>query len=114
MSSPLPTISIIALYLYFVKNLGPALMRDRKPFELKRVLTVYNLFQVAGNLINVSICLHAMLAKDLTLDWLCMLPPWGDTSDAYRIVTKCSYFYYILKITDLLDTVRVWLQFVTF
>jgi elongation of very long chain fatty acids protein 7 len=55
MSSPLPTIAIIALYIYFVKNLGPRLMKDRKPLELKGIITVFNLFQVAANLINVIV-----------------------------------------------------------
>ncbi|KAH1003000.1 hypothetical protein HUJ05_010953 [Dendroctonus ponderosae] len=46
MSSPLPTLCICLTYVYIVKVLGPKLMENRKPFELKRVLIYYNLFQV--------------------------------------------------------------------
>jgi len=46
MSSPLPTLSICLSYVYIVKVLGPKLMENRKPFELRRVLIAYNAFQV--------------------------------------------------------------------
>jgi hypothetical protein len=61
MSSPIPTIAIVLLYIYFVKVhqitetlppqpklqfLGPQLMKNRKPFQLKTAILVYNLLQV--------------------------------------------------------------------
>ncbi|KAL1464749.1 hypothetical protein WDU94_004367 [Cyamophila willieti] len=46
MSSPVPTILICLTYVYIVKVLGPKLMANRKPFVLREVLIVYNLFQV--------------------------------------------------------------------
>lgn len=46
MSSPFYTLGICLSYVFIVKVLGPKLMENRKPFELKNVLIVYNLFQV--------------------------------------------------------------------
>ncbi|KAG5872505.1 hypothetical protein JTB14_015450 [Gonioctena quinquepunctata] len=46
MSSPFYTLGICLAYVYIVKVLGPKLMENRKPFELKSLLIVYNLFQV--------------------------------------------------------------------
>ncbi|PBC32076.1 Elongation of very long chain fatty acids protein [Apis cerana cerana] len=46
MSSPFPTLFICLSYVYGVKVLGPKLMENRKPFQLKNVLIVYNLFQM--------------------------------------------------------------------
>uniref|UniRef100_A0A1B0BMI3 Elongation of very long chain fatty acids protein n=1 Tax=Glossina palpalis gambiensis TaxID=67801 RepID=A0A1B0BMI3_9MUSC len=46
MSSPFPTIAICLSYAYFVKVLGPKLMENRKPFQLRTVLVVYNFAQV--------------------------------------------------------------------
>lgn len=46
MSSPFPTLAICLFYAYFVKVLGPKLMENRKPFDLRRVMLWYNLFQV--------------------------------------------------------------------
>merc|ERR1711872_790336 len=45
-----PTIIICSAYVYFVKVLGPRLMKDREPFELKKILLVYNFSQVLFSL----------------------------------------------------------------
>lgn len=47
MSSPLPQTIIIAAYIYFVTSLGPRIMENRKAFDLKGVLIVYNFGVVA-------------------------------------------------------------------
>lgn len=41
MQSPLPTISLIALYVLFV-NFGPRFMKNRAPLEIKPLLFVFN------------------------------------------------------------------------
>lgn len=43
--SPFPTLFICLFYGYFAKVLGPRLMENRKPFQLKTVLIVYNAIQ---------------------------------------------------------------------
>lgn len=45
MSSPLPTLGICMFYAYFSKVLGPKIMENRKPLNLRGVLVVYNLIQ---------------------------------------------------------------------
>ncbi|KAJ8954309.1 hypothetical protein NQ318_005895 [Aromia moschata] len=49
MSSPLKPVLVTAAYLYFVYNLGPKLMENRKAFKLKAVLVLYNLIQIILN-----------------------------------------------------------------
>lgn len=51
-SSPWPVLSILIVYLYFVKNIGPKFMANRKPFDLQTVINVYNIIQI---LINIYI-----------------------------------------------------------
>lgn len=46
MSSPFYTMGICLTYVFVVKYAGPKLMENRKPFNLKNTLIVYNLFQV--------------------------------------------------------------------
>lgn len=46
MSSPGPLLTIIATYLYFCVWAGPNFMKDRKPFEMKGIIKLYNLVQV--------------------------------------------------------------------
>uniref|UniRef100_A0A2K5PU60 Elongation of very long chain fatty acids protein n=1 Tax=Cebus imitator TaxID=2715852 RepID=A0A2K5PU60_CEBIM len=53
MSSPLPQTILLGLYVYFVTSLGPKLMENRKPFELKKVMITYNFFIV---LFSVYMC----------------------------------------------------------
>lgn len=45
-NAPGPLFTILAVYLYFCLYAGPRWMRDRKPFELKNTLLVYNAIQV--------------------------------------------------------------------
>ena len=40
-ATPWPTISLVAVYLFLVK-IGPKIMEDRKPFDFKWVLVIYN------------------------------------------------------------------------
>lgn len=44
--SPLPGLTLIGLYLYFVNSWGPRFMKDRKPFQMQKTLIVYNFLQV--------------------------------------------------------------------
>jgi anthranilate/para-aminobenzoate synthase component II len=46
MSGPFPTMAICLSYAYFVKVLGPRIMENRKPMNLRSVLIVYNFLQV--------------------------------------------------------------------
>lgn len=46
MSSPFPTLAVCLFYAYFVKVLGPKLMENRKPFDLRWFMILYNLLQV--------------------------------------------------------------------
>lgn len=44
--SPVGPMTIIGLYLLFVNKWGPAYMKDRKPFQFKTLMIVYNFVQV--------------------------------------------------------------------
>ncbi|KAJ8881786.1 hypothetical protein PR048_018272 [Dryococelus australis] len=46
MGSPIPTLAICLSYAYFAKVLGPRLMENKKPFDLRQVLIVYNFLQM--------------------------------------------------------------------
>lgn len=49
MKTPWPVIAMCVSYLWFVKIIGPSLMRDRKPYELFTFIRVYNLAMVVWN-----------------------------------------------------------------
>nr|XP_023014187.1 elongation of very long chain fatty acids protein AAEL008004-like isoform X2 [Leptinotarsa decemlineata] len=48
-SSPLAAVALVFSYVYAVKFVGPELMRNRKPFNLKILLILYNVLQIVAN-----------------------------------------------------------------
>lgn len=49
MSTPWSVLSILSMYLMFVLKLGPNMMENRKPFNIKHVMLVYNAIQTLYN-----------------------------------------------------------------
>lgn len=45
-SSPGPVLMIIVTYIYFCVSAGPRYMKDKKPYDLKNILIIYNFIQV--------------------------------------------------------------------
>ncbi|KAK9738401.1 GNS1/SUR4 family [Popillia japonica] len=102
MRSPLPMIGLIIAYLYFVLDLGPRLMRNREPFELKKVLVLYNGYQV---LFSLWLCGQAFIIDDVwayALHNSCTNPTSSILKEA---LTRCAWWYFFSKIIELLDTV---------
>jgi hypothetical protein len=46
MQSPWPTVGICLSYVYLVKYLGPALMKDREAFNIRYLMSTYNFAMV--------------------------------------------------------------------
>jgi len=46
MSSPVPSALVCIAYVYAVTILGPQLMEDRKPLNMRRTMIAYNLGMV--------------------------------------------------------------------
>ncbi|CAB3228031.1 unnamed protein product [Arctia plantaginis] len=101
-SNPLVVFSIASAYLYFCKSLGPRLMENRKPFQLKTVLLLYNIFQVGFSLFLAKEALISMTHKDFNL--ACEPIDFSTTPKALQFATTV-WFYYIAKFTELMDTI---------
>ncbi|XP_059485192.1 elongation of very long chain fatty acids protein AAEL008004-like isoform X2 [Neocloeon triangulifer] len=101
MSSPLPTLSICLSYVYIVKVLGPKLMENRKPFELRRVLIAYNAFQVVFSTWLFYECL--MGGWLFHYSYRCQPVDTSDNPIAWRMVHAC-WWYYFSKFTEFFDT----------
>lgn len=103
-TTPWSIIAIIAAYLFFVNDFGRNLMKDRKPFELKTIINIYNIIQIFANAYLVyKITVYTPKLKNATL--FCIPDPRGDDSEAAFEVLHGHYVYLIIKIVDLLDTV---------
>ncbi|XP_053203639.1 elongation of very long chain fatty acids protein 7-like [Panonychus citri] len=101
MSSPLSTMTICLSYVYFVKYLGPKLMKNRPPFELRGLMIAYNFLMV---LISALIVYFYGVSGWLTnYSYKCQPVDYSNSPDAL-IMAKTSYFYYIVKYIEFCDT----------
>lgn len=67
-NTPWPLFGILAFYLFFCLYAGPRYMRDRKPYELKNTMIIYNAIQVI-----ISCVLFYEVSS-----WRCLLNGMGD------------------------------------
>ncbi|XP_058806698.1 elongation of very long chain fatty acids protein AAEL008004-like isoform X3 [Phymastichus coffea] len=102
MSSPFPTLIICLSYVYIVKVLGPKLMENRKPFQLKNVLIVYNFFQV---LFSAWLFYESLMGGWWgEYSFRCQPVDYSDNPTAIRMV-HASWWYYFSKFTEFMDTI---------
>ncbi|KAG5864676.1 hypothetical protein JTB14_022824 [Gonioctena quinquepunctata] len=104
MSSPLQPILILAGYLYFVLKWGPEFMKDRKPFDLKNVIIMYNAIQIVLNLYIVKEAFRELFLDSTWDEWDCSVVDYSTAARATHILRICHTFL-LIKIADLLDTI---------
>ncbi|XP_012936436.1 elongation of very long chain fatty acids protein 4 [Aplysia californica] len=102
MDSPLPTIAVVALYLVFVIQ-GQTWMRDRKAFDLKPLLVLYNFGLV---LLSVYMVIELILSSWTVPEFslTCQAMDYSDNPYSVRLAKVCWWFYFS-KIVELMDTV---------
>ncbi|KAF4532049.1 hypothetical protein B566_EDAN015575 [Ephemera danica] len=101
-ASPWPGLGILAFYLIFCLRLGPWLMQNRKPFRLNRLLVVYNFVQVCASVWLFAEALDGAWLRHYS--WKCQPVDQSNSPEAMR-VARGVYVYFLLKLTELLDTV---------
>ncbi|KAG8131079.1 hypothetical protein E2320_017676, partial [Naja naja] len=105
MSSPFPQTIIIATYIYIVTNLGPKLMENRKPFDLRQIMFVYNFGIVALSTYITYEFLMSGWATGYT--FRCDIVDYSRSPKALRvsIMVRVCWLYYFSKFIELLDTI---------
>ncbi|EDW38922.1 GL13810 [Drosophila persimilis] len=101
MDHPMFTFGLVAIYLSWVLVLGPLFMRDRKPFQLRRTLVIYNAFQVA---LSGYMFYEHLMAGWLNYNLKCQPVDYSDGPMSKRMLNLC-YIYYLSKLTEFADTV---------
>ncbi|XP_016991492.1 elongation of very long chain fatty acids protein F [Drosophila rhopaloa] len=101
--SPWPILLILAAYLLFVFKLGKIFMKNRKPYDLKIVLKVYNIFQVLYNGIYFgTVFYYLFIARICNLQCMESFPQDHERKQIERVLHTA---YLVNKVLDLLDTV---------
>lgn len=100
MSSVKPTIVCLTLY-YLMVFFGPKIMKNRKPFSLKSIMLVYNMFIT---LLNAYILIELAIGSyRLHYSWFCQPIHISEDVESMRIV-KALYLYFISKLLEFSDT----------
>ncbi|XP_056633736.1 elongation of very long chain fatty acids protein AAEL008004-like [Diorhabda sublineata] len=101
MSSPIPTLLICIFYAYFSKVLGPKIMENRKPLNLRNVLIFYNLVQT----IFSTWLFYEYLMSGWWGDYSfrCQPVDYSNSPLALRMASTC-WWYYFSKFTEFFDT----------
>ncbi|KAI5725577.1 hypothetical protein M8J77_017334 [Diaphorina citri] len=103
MSSWVPVTVTLVAYLVFVLYIGPKWMATRKPFQINRILMVYNLGQTLASLYVVS---SAMRPQILTyLFYISCMAHNKTHHPLWPTFMYNAYIYVLIKTVDLLDTV---------
>ncbi|CAH2074983.1 unnamed protein product, partial [Iphiclides podalirius] len=99
---PLPLVVLLGFYLMFVLKWGPLWMKKRAPFNLEKVIMLYNAAQVVSCAYTFVNGLR--LGWGWHYKWVCEPVDFSNSSRALE-VAHLVYFYFILKIVDLMDTI---------
>ncbi|XP_012720266.2 elongation of very long chain fatty acids protein 1 [Fundulus heteroclitus] len=102
MQSPVPMTAILLVYLFFILYLGPRIMANRKAFQLKEPMIVYNFLLVALSVYIVYEFLMSGWATTYT--WRCDPIDTSDSPQALRMVSV-AWIFWFSKIIELMDTI---------
>lgn len=97
-----PTVILILCYVYFVKVLGPRMMADRKPYELKGLMLAYNLFQTLLSFWGFTQGWRFFVTGDYS--WKCQPVDYSMSSEGQRALMMGMVWYYS-KWLDMFDSI---------
>ena len=101
MDNPLWTVIICLSFVYFAKVLGPRMMKNFPPFQLRGLMMAYNLCQIVFHiwLIN-EVAQSGFFTQS---NYLCQAVDYSQDPSALRLM-RSVYVFYLLKYLDMFDT----------
>ncbi|KAL9914829.1 very long chain fatty acid elongase 7-like isoform 1-T2 [Glossina fuscipes fuscipes] len=102
MSSPMKPTALVLAYILIVVRIGPGLMKDRAPYNLKYILTIYNIFQMIFNSYLFIMVWNEMQAIRSLMISNCQI---DRTDEKLLECLSFGWLYLINKVVDLFDTI---------
>lgn len=104
MGSAVPVLTILSMYLYFVKVWGPRMMKDRPPFQIEKLIIGYNVIMVllSGFFFFVAGSLTYLPGGSYSL--VCEPVDYSEREPGTTILWL-GWWFLLLKLVELLDTV---------
>ncbi|XP_050070821.1 elongation of very long chain fatty acids protein AAEL008004-like [Anopheles maculipalpis] len=102
--TPWPLMLLLGTYLFVVLHAGPRFMAQRKAYDLRKVIRVYNIAQVLINSVLFLWIVIKMFIVYRDYNFSCQV---CNYSTDFRGLEEMylSYSYFLLKVLDLADTV---------
>nr|WMZ00127.1 elongation of very long chain fatty acids protein 1b [Plecoglossus altivelis] len=102
MQSPLYMSATLLSYLFFVLFAGPRFMANRKPYQLKEAMIIYN-FSLVG--LSIFIVYEFLMSGwATTYTWRCDPCDYSDSPQGLRMV-RVAWLFFFSKLIELMDTV---------
>lgn len=102
MKSPWLTLSICLGYIFVVKYAGPKFMANRKAFELRELMIVYNMLMVVVSFVLFyKFGVHGWFGK---YDIRCQPVDYSNSENALAML-HTSWLYYMSKFVEFFDTI---------
>ncbi|XP_064624332.1 very long chain fatty acid elongase 7-like [Lineus longissimus] len=102
LGSPWPNLLLVATYIFISTKGGPWFMKNREPYDIRKIMVAYNLFMVYLSSYMVYEFLFAGWLDGYTLG--CQLVDYSDAPQAVRMA-NVSWWFYFSKVIELLDTI---------
>ncbi|XP_067613817.1 very long chain fatty acid elongase F-like [Eurosta solidaginis] len=101
----LPLVLINIAFVLFCFRIGPWLMRNREPYNLKRVIRFYNIFQIIYNLVMFSMSCRLIVVYIKSPRGFCCIEQLPYDHPFKNFEMLCGYLYLINKFLDYTETV---------
>lgn len=96
-------LGILAFYLYFVKKLGPQMMKGRPPFDLKMIIFLYNITMMSVNWYFFVV--SATYTRLGIRTWGCTMVNPSHWDEDMKWKLNMVWLFFITKFIDLLETI---------
>ncbi|XP_054739566.1 elongation of very long chain fatty acids protein 7-like [Anastrepha obliqua] len=105
LGSPVSIIALSLCYLIVVLLIGPAFMRNRKPFNIKNLILTYNFLQIIANCWLCYLFVSIFYAQRADVPDFGCLSKFEHSPALQKINVYGLYAFYILKLIDYVETV---------
>lgn len=101
---PWSVLGIIAAYVYFAKVLGPDFMQKKKPYNIKPLILLYNIFMVFTNVFFFVIASWRTNFGIKT--WQCNpVESYSERDNEWNFMIYVGWLFVMSKFIDLFDTI---------
>ncbi|XP_018797120.1 PREDICTED: elongation of very long chain fatty acids protein 7-like [Bactrocera latifrons] len=105
LGSPVPIIALTLAYLAIVLVIGPVFMRNRKPYNIKKVILIYNFLQVIANCVLCYLTIVTFYTHRAEVPDFGCLAKYSNSPTLEKLNIRSLYAFYLFKVIDYVETI---------